>query len=513
MEKLLTTHYRAPRTKKHRLSQDVERSHDGKKRGFASRDAESTMPERKIRPSKNLQPDNESSQHSVNLRPSVRRMRFGPGSSPDMTSHIAPTPLAIEDPSQQSDEPSGPRAFVALKNTSFRWFYLSMYGHFIPMNMQMVIKPWLAYALTGSYGWAGWVTLAGAIPMLVLSPIGGLLADRLPKQKIIQIGQLLNGFNSLYIFAMLALGMMDVYHLIIAGVIHGAIMPLMMPARQALIAQILGKEQLTSGVALSGAGMAITRAVAPPLMALGLFLIPGDLVAGSTYVYLVMAIAYFGAVFALMPVKGYPASVESGGRSLKAAFGDIVQGFQYARTNISVRSVLVANFFIVIFVMPFHTLLAPFLENELQADELTVGLLYGLTGVGTILGSFLIGNMLPKNRGKVLVLAAAFLSVIIAVLAISESVLLTAFVLLLSGLPQAARQTLSNVLVQSYSSDEYRGRVSSLYMMEFGFTMFGVFLFGQIADIIGIRAGLFGTAIALLAVSLLLIRARVAKLD
>ena len=102
---------------------------------------------------------------------------------------------------------------------------------------------------------------------------------------------------------------------------------------------------------------------------------------------------------------------------------------------------------------------------------------------------------------------------IIAVLAISESVLLTAFVLLLSGLPQAARQTLSNVLVQSYSSDEYRGRVSSLYMMEFGFTMFGVFLFGQIADIIGIRAGLFGTAIALLAVSLLLIRARVAKLD
>lgn len=259
--------------------------------------------------------------------------------------------------------------------------------------------------------------------------------------------------------------------------------------------------------------MAITRAVAPPLMALGLFLVPGDLVAGSTYVYLVMAIAYFGAVFALMPVKGYPASVESGGRSLKAAFGDIVQGFQYARTNISVRSVLVANFFIVIFVMPFHTLLAPFLENELQADELTVGLLYGLTGVGTILGSFLIGNMLPKNRGKVLVLAAAFLSVIIAVLAISESVLLTAFVLLLSGLPQAARQTLSNVLVQSYSSDEYRGRVSSLYMMEFGFTMFGVFLFGQIADIIGIRAGLFGTAIALLAVSLLLIRAKVAKLD
>ena len=450
---------------------------------------------------------------SITTRPSVRRVRYGLGSSPHVTSHIAPTPETIKVPSLQSDQPSGPRAFAALKNTSFRWFYLSMYGHFIPMNMQMVIKPWLAYALTGSYGWAGWVTLAGAIPMLVLSPIGGLLADRVPKQKIIQIGQLLNGFNSVYIFAMLAMGMMDIYHLIIAGVIHGAIMPLMMPARQALIAQILGKDQLTSGVALSGAGMAITRAVAPPLMALGLFLVPGDLVAGSTYVYLVMAIAYFGAVFALMPVKGYPASVQSGGRSLKAAFGDIVLGFNYARSNISVRSVLVANFFIVIFVMPFHTLLAPFLENELQADELTVGLLYGLTGVGTILGSFLIGNMLPKNRGRVLVLAAAFLSVIIAVLAISESVLLTAFVLLLSGLPQAARQTLSNVLVQSYSSDEYRGRVSSLYMMEFGFTMFGVFLFGQLADLIGIRTGLLLTAVALLIVCLTLLRSRVSKLD
>ena len=137
---------------------------------------------------------------SRNTRPSVRRMRYGPGSSPHMASHIAPTPQTIKAPSQQSDQPSGPRAFAALKNTSFRWFYLSMYGHFIPMNMQMVIKPWLAYALTGSYGWAGWVTLAGAIPMLVLSPIGGLLADRLPKQKIIQIGQLLNGFNSCLLY-------------------------------------------------------------------------------------------------------------------------------------------------------------------------------------------------------------------------------------------------------------------------------------------------------------------------
>jgi len=121
--------------------------------------------------------------------------------------------------------------------------------------------------------------------------------------------------------------------------------------------------------------------------------------------------------------------------------------------------------------------------------------------------------MQSKNRGKVLILSAAFLSVIIAVLAISNSILLTSVVLLLSGLPQAARQTLSNVLVQTYSSSEYRGRVSSLYMMEFGFTMFGVFLFAQIADIIGIRAGLFSTAIALFIVSVVLIRARVAKLD
>ena len=95
----------------------------------------------------------------------------------------------------------------------------------------MVIKPWLAYALTGSYGWAGWVTLAGAIPMLVLSPIGGLLADRLPKQKIIQIGQLLNGFNSVYIFAMLAMGTMDIYHLIIAGVIHLSLIHISEPTR------------------------------------------------------------------------------------------------------------------------------------------------------------------------------------------------------------------------------------------------------------------------------------------
>ncbi|HIE83077.1 MAG TPA: MFS transporter, partial [Dehalococcoidia bacterium] len=406
-----------------------------------------------------------------------------------------------------------PKAFEALHNHSFRWFYLAMFGHFIPMNIQMVIRPWLAYSLTGSYGWAGWVTLAGAIPMLGLSPIGGLIADRLPRQRLIQIGQFINGANALYIAIMFVLGRMGIGHLMVAAVIQGTVMPLMMPARQAMISQILGDENLTSGVALSGAGMAITRAVAPPLMALGLFLIPGDLIDGSKYIYFIMAFCYFAAVLALVPVRGYAPYASNSRLTISRGFQDIVDGFRYAKENVAVRSILIANFFIVIFVMPFHTLLAPFLENELQADELTIGLLYGLTGVGTIVGSLLIGNMQSKNRGKVLILSAAFLSVIIAVLAISNSILLTSVVLLLSGLPQAARQTLSNVLVQTYSSSEYRGRVSSLYMMEFGFTMFGVFLFAQIADIIGIRAGLFSTAIALFIVSVVLIRARVAKLD
>jgi len=517
MEKSVTTHYRAHKTKKHRLSQNPERSHASKKRESAAQHADSPRNRAKSHLSKTLSTNSESNQHSKNLRPSARRSRLTHPKSLDRNTVIAsaseiyPTDPAIPEPSKGGRHT--PKAFEALRNRSFRWFYLAMFGHFIPMNIQMVIRPWLAYSLTGSYGWAGWVTLAGAIPMLALSPIGGLIADRLSRQRVIQIGQFINGANALYIAIMFMLGRMGIGHLMVAGVIQGTVMPLMMPARQAMISQILGYENLTSGVALSGAGMAITRAIAPPLMALGLFLIPGDLIDGSKYIYFIMAFCYFAAVLALVPVRGYAPYAPDSRLSVRNSFQDIVAGFRYARDNESVRSILIANFFIVIFVMPFHTLLAPFLENELQADELTVGLMYGLTGVGTIVGSLLIGNMQSKNRGKVLILSAAFLSVIIAVLAISNSILLTSIVLLLSGLPQAARQTLSNVLVQTYSSNEYRGRVSSLYMMEFGFTMFGVFLFGQIADIIGIRAGLFGTAIALLIVSVVLIRARVAKLD
>ena len=291
----------------------------------------------------------------------------------------------------------------------------------------------------------------------------------------------------------------------------------MMPARQAVIPQIVGEERLMNAVSLNVAGMNFMRLVAPG--------VGGVMIAalgGAAWVYVVIAASFLFATVTLMPMRLQHA-VAAGGRSAArggrgggggyggGGFGggggggslrDMVEGLRYVVRNRTVLALLLVNLVIVLFSMPYMMLLPGFVADVLGGGPDQLGMLMTVSGVGALAGSLVIAAMPARNRGMILLLSSLVLGVALIVFSASHWLWLTSLIMVVIGVAQTGRMSISNVLLQAYVEDEYRGRVMSIYMMEWGIVSFGVFFVGILASLIGADFAIGGTAVALIAVTL-----------
>ena len=400
------------------------------------------------------------------------------------------------------------RTFESFGVSEFRWFFLAMLGQFTGMNMQMFIRGYLVFDLTGSFAALGAMSLANAVPMFFLSPVGGVIADRLPRKHVLQVGQLANGAIAAGIGVLLFLDMLRFEHLMMSALLQGAAWALMMPARQAMIPDLVGERRMMNAVALNTAGMNLMRLVAPGM--------GGLMVAwlgGASWVYVLMASSFILGTFALIPIKAQPAAATDSstagagpGMGMRRGRGsrswhDMVEGFRYIQTHRTVFAILAANLVMVMFSFPYMMMLPGFVADVLDGGPSELGFLMMLTGVGALGGSLVIASMPDRNRGKILLLSSILLGVALIAFSVSRSFWLTAAIMLVIGVGQTGRMSLSNVLIQAYVDNEYRGRVMSIYMMEFAVVSFGVFFVGILSAIVGVQWAIGGTAVALLVFS------------
>jgi MFS family permease len=369
--------------------------------------------------------------------------------------------------------------------------------------MQMLVRGVIVFNLTGSYAALGLISLANAIPGLFLSLPGGLLADRAPKKLVVQVGQASNMIVCGAIATLLLTDMLVFWHLVACAVLQGGINALIMPARQSMIPEIVDGERMMNAVALNSAGMNVMRLAAP---ALG-----GVLLAalGAGWVYMTMGLLYgVGAIF-LMPVRNrdltddeVKALSAQNQQNNNGSLRDIIEGCKYITRDGIVAMILIANFLIVLVSMPYQMMLPGFAKDVLDASDSQIGLLMSVTGIGSLAGSLVIASMPERNRGRVLLVSSLFLGFTMLAFAASSWYWLTAAIVVGIGIGQAGRMSLSNVLIQSYTAKEYRGRVMSVYMLEFSLVSFGTFLVGILANVVGAQVALGGTAIGLIVLTL-----------
>jgi MFS family permease len=374
-----------------------------------------------------------------------------------------------------------------------------MSGWFASMNMQMVVRGWLVYELTSSYAALGLVSLANAIPGLVLSLPGGVIADKVMKKRAVQVGQIGNMGISFVLAVLMLAGLIELWHLLACAVVQGGINALIMPARQSMIPEFVEDSRLMNAIALNTAAMNVMRLVAP---ALGGALLVAT---GPGSVYMLIAALYLWGAVALIPVPGLKPVAKAGQTvmgSVRDGIADIGLGFQYMNREKVVFLILTLNLAIVLFSQPYQMLLPGFAKEVLDADAGRLGILMSVTGVGALLGSLVIASLPPRNRGMIMMMSALLMGVALIAFSFSTWFWVTIPIMILIGVGQAGRMSLGSVLLQSYTESSYRGRVMSIYMLEFSITAFMVFVIGAIANFLGIQVALGACSAILLVIVL-----------
>ena len=361
-----------------------------------------------------------------------------------------------------------------------------MFGNFASMNIQMFVRGWLVFEITGSYEKLGWMTAAGGLVGLIAAPLGGVVADRVrQKTHVIQVSGVCNMFVTLWVAWLIAEGSLLFEHLLIASILQGIIMNAMMPSRQALTKDVVGLDLMTNAIALSTSGMNTARLLLPGLA--------GGLVAAlgggdgnidpAKWIYLLMSVLYLFATLTMFKVR--VADNEGAGGPNLPILLELKHGFDYVLRTPIIFMLLGTNFLMVFFSLTYFMLLPGFVKDVLDAGPDKLGMLISISGMGSLVGSLLVASLPNKRRARILLYGALMMGIALLGFAASTHYWLSVFLLTFVGFGQAARMSLSNVLIQAYVADEFRGRVMSIYMLEMSILSIALYPISVAADLFG----------------------------
>ena len=399
------------------------------------------------------------------------------------------------------------KAFDALNVRNFRFYALSGLFQMAAMNMQMLANGWFAYHLTGSSAVLGLTLLATAIPQVLLSFVGGVVSDRVPRKLLMQGVFTVNGLLALWIGVWAQFGLITWHDLVIRAFFLGCTFAFLMPSRQGIIGELVGRERIMSAVSVNQALMNIMQFVGPAIAG---FIIAWVSIQGAYYV---IAGLFACAALAMVPVRYTPRKVVS-----KAGFsgflGNITDGLKYVRTNRNVMLILLISLLTVTFSMPYNQLLPVFAKDVLDVGPDRLGLLSSLSGVGALIGSTTVAFMASKKRGMLFMRSGLLLGVGLVAFCISSSYAVSAAIVLVVGAGAAIRMTLSMTLLQTYTEDAYMGRVLSINMMQMGLTSLAGFGVAVFAEAVGVQwaVGMTSVLLVLTVVGFLVFSPRMRKL-
>ncbi|MSQ40759.1 MAG: MFS transporter [Dehalococcoidia bacterium] len=394
---------------------------------------------------------------------------------------------------RSSGRGSGLRTFESLKNAGYRIFWLSMMAQMAAMNMQMVVQSLLVYEVTGSALWLGGVSLASAMPMLIFSLYGGVIADRVQKKYVLIVGQAALFTTTLVMALLIFLGAINGPFLLAGAAVQGFVWALVMPSRQGLVRELVSREGLMNALSLNIGGMNVNRLFLPAVAGLLVGLTGGIGASAYALPYFVMAgLLLVATLTSLLLPKGGEVALRGSG-----ALKDIAEGVQYVRQNPTILTILLITLVGVVLSMPYISLLPVFTKTVWGVGPGAFGVLLSVSGIGALAGSLFLASIGNKKRGLLYLGSLLLTGVSLSLLAFSPSYQMALVVIVLVGLAQAGRMTLSQTLVQYYTDEQYQGRVMSIYMMEWGLTSFATFGVALLVEPIGVQWAVGGCAIAL----------------
>jgi MFS family permease len=342
-----------------------------------------------------------------------------------------------------------------------------------------VAAGYAAFQLTGAATMLGLMSLALGAPLLIFALVGGVVADRLPRQRVLLASQAVLGGCAAVIAALSILGLLAPWHLVAIGLGQGTAFAFNVPARQALVTDLVGMDRLRSAVTLTTTATNACRIVGPALAGLLLGL-PGIGVSG---VFAVVAGLYAVGVV-LVAVMRVPLAAPDVRRG--TAFGQLLEGLSYIRSSPVLLALLGLAVVPPFFGLPYQLLLPLFAETVFDVGATGLGVLTAASGAGALAGSLAVAALASFPRPAVLQLGlgVGFGAALVAFGA-APSFAVAVLLLVVAGFASAAYTALNNTLVMANSEPRLHGRVMSVYLLTLGVTPVAAFPMSWLADRLG----------------------------
>jgi MFS family permease len=387
-----------------------------------------------------------------------------------------------------------PRWLRALQHRDFRIFWSGQVVSLVGTWMQSVAQSWLVLDLTGSAFLLGVIGALQFGPMLLFSFVAGAAVDRLPKRRVIMLTQSVFLAQALTLAALVWGGHVRYWHVAVLATLFGLTNTLDLPARQAFIVEMVGKESLVNAIALNSAAFNGARIVGPAAA--------GLLVAryGAAPAFLLNGLSFAAVLVALAAVRAQGVPRPERGTTIGQ---DIAEGVRYALGSRRIAFVLGLVAAVSIFVFNYNVLVPLFARDVLHADAHGFGLLMAAIGVGALAGALAqaaLGTAQPSVTA--IVTGAVILTGGMILVGVTRHFWSASIMLFVMGFAGIIFMTSCNTTVQLTSPDELRGRLMSLYTFVFaGVAPVGSLLLGAIVEVLGAPAGfMVGGAIGLTAV-------------
>ncbi len=367
----------------------------------------------------------------------------------------------------------------ALRSRNYRLFFAGQGISLIGTWMTQLSTVWIVYQLTNSALMLGLVGFASQIPSFLLAPIGGLIADRYNRHRLLVITQVLAMSQSLALAVFTLTGTINISLLLGLGIVQGLINVVDAPVRQTFVNDMIERpEDLMSAIALNSSMFTGARLIGPA--------IAGVIIAqfGAGYCFLIDGFSYIAVIIGLLLMNLKPqAPVLNTMNPLQR----LQEGFQYAFQSLPIRSILMMMSLFSLMVVSGSTLMPIFATQILHGDAHTLGFLLAASGMGALSGGLYMNTRSTVlGLGKVFAYAPILCGVGLSAFALSSTLWLSIPAIMLVGLGSILHLSGGNTILQTIVEDDKRGRVMSLFTMSvLGIAPFGSLLAGSLANAIG----------------------------
>jgi MFS family permease len=383
------------------------------------------------------------------------------------------------------------RTFAALRHRNYRLFFFGQLVSLIGTWMQNVAQAWLVYELTNSPFKLGVVSFCSGVPVLLFSLWAGVVADRVPKRRLLVVTQTVMMTLAFILAADMFLGTIQWWHIAIMAFLLGTANAFDGPTRHAFVVEMVGRNELMNAIALNSAMFNTARIVGPALAGIILAAV------GAAWCFVLNGVSFLAVIagLVLMDVKPYVGAIPT-----ESPLKQMREGVSYIWHHPTVRPLITLVAVSNMFALGYMALLPAFAQDVLHAGKVGYGFMSTAIGVGALAGALVIASLGDYQRkGLILTAGNLLFPVMVIALSLSKSFHLTMGCLVVAGFGFMAQNATANTLVQTTVPDTLRGRVMSVYMMVFlGFFPIGSLIAGAMAERFGVPVGAaFGGIVAL----------------